>query len=459
MTGVHVEWDVVQQANVTEKKNLLLNAGTLPDALFKVGLSSAELTKYGSQGMFLPLNDLIEKHAPNFKKILDENPDVKKGITMLDGKIYSLPYLVTATPSRLPTKIFLNKKWLTNLNLKEPTTTDELYTILKAFKENDPNKNGKKDEIPLSSGQQLTAILEGLKGAFGLGTRGGHHKNVDVDPATNKLRFIQSDSRYKELLQYLNKLYAEKLLDEEIFTMTLPNIAAKGAQDLIGVNMTTNNSYVGKEHENDFAGLAQALKGPRGDQLYASLNSSLSTVGTFTITKENKHPEATMRWVDYFYGEEGQKLFFMGIEGKTYTTGPDGKVKYMDTVTNNPNGQTKEEVLGKFVAWSGGANPSVAGDKYIGDHAIGEITKMAGMNLLPFTPKKLWPPFVFTNEDSERLRILENDLNTYMADMQAKFIAGKVGFDKWDEYVSTIKKMGVDEYLKIYEKTYPAYDK
>ncbi|NOU90132.1 extracellular solute-binding protein [Paenibacillus sp. LMG 31460] len=459
MTGVHIEWDVVQQANVTEKKNLLLNTGTLPDALFKVGFTGAELTKYGGQGMFLPLNDLIDKYAPNFKKLLDENPDVKKGVTMPDGKIYSLPYLITATPSRLSNKIFVNQKWLSNLNLKEPTTIDELYTVLKAFKEKDPNKNGKNDEIPLSSGQQILSITEGLKGAYGLGTRGAHHQMVDVDPATNKLRFIQTDDRFKELLQFINKLYAEKLLDQEIFTMTLPNIAAKGAQDQIGVNITANNSYVGKEHENDFVGLSAALKGPKGDQLYASLNSSLSAVGTFTITKENKYPEATMRWVDYFYGEEGQKLYFMGIDGKTYTTGSDGKIKYMDVVTNNPAGQTKEEVLGKYVVWSGGSNPSVAGDKYFGDHAIGEITKKAGLNLMLFTPKKLWPQFVFATEDSERIRILENDLITYMKDMQAKFIYGKVGFDKWDEYVSTIKKMGMDEYLKIYEKTYPSYEK
>lgn len=44
----------------------------------------------------------------------------------------------------------INKQWLDNLKLEVPATTDELYTVLKAFKEQDANGNGdSKDEIPM----------------------------------------------------------------------------------------------------------------------------------------------------------------------------------------------------------------------------------------------------------------------------------------------------------------------
>lgn len=46
---------------------------------------------YGGQGVLIPLEGLIEEYAPNLKKILDDNPDIRKSITTPDGHIYSLP--------------------------------------------------------------------------------------------------------------------------------------------------------------------------------------------------------------------------------------------------------------------------------------------------------------------------------------------------------------------------------
>lgn len=436
---------------------MLNTGGTLPDAFFKVDMSSLELTRYGSQGLLIPLNDLIEKYAPNFKKIMDENPDVKKAVTMADGNIYSLPYLVTATPSRLPYKMFVNQKWLDATKLQAPTTTDELYDVLKTFSDFDQNSNQKKDEIPLTSGHGIDGIINPLKGAWGLGNKGLSHPNVDVDPATQQLRFIPAEQGYKEMLQFLNKLYSEKLLDQEIFTMDLAKLAAKGALGQVGFSFATNNNLIGPENENDLVGL-EALKGPNGDKLYFPLNPNTGAVGTFMVTKDNKNPEATIRWIDYFYGEEGQRLFFMGIEGETYTVA-DGKATFTDLVKKNPDGLSLNDVLGKYVVWGGGSNPSVAGDKYFGDQLIGDITRDAASKLMPYTPEEVWGPFAFSESDSTRIKTLENDILTYVKDMQAQFITGHASFDKWEEYVNAFNKMGLKEYMEIYNKTYEVYNK
>lgn len=457
MTGVHVEWDAVPSANITEKKNLVLNTGgTLPDAFFKVDMSSLELTKYGSQGLIIPLNDLIKEYAPNFQKIMDENPDVKKAVTMADGKIYSLPYLVTATPSRLPYKMFVDNKWLEATKQQAPKTTDELYETLKAFKALDANGNNKNDEIPLTSPHGIDGIINPLKGAWGLGNKGLSHPNVDIDPATQEIRFIPAAEGYKEMLQYLNKLYSDKLLDQEIFTMDLAKLAAKGALGQVGFSFATNNNLIGPENENDLIGI-QALKGPNGDQLYFPLNPNVGAVGTFMITKDNKNTEATLRWIDYFYGEDGQRLFFMGIEGKTYTV-ENGKTSFSDLVRHNPDGLSMNDVLGKYVVWGGGSNPSVAGDKYFGDQLIGDITRDAASKLIPYTPKEIWGPFAYSEQDSTKIKALENDILTYVKDMQAQFITGHASFDKWDEYVNKLNKMGLKDYMEIYNRTYQAYN-
>lgn len=78
--------DAVPGANILEKKNLVLNTGgSLPDVFFKVDMSSLELTRYGSQGLIVPLNDLIEEYAPetytindgkaSFTDLVKKNPD------------------------------------------------------------------------------------------------------------------------------------------------------------------------------------------------------------------------------------------------------------------------------------------------------------------------------------------------------------------------------------------------
>lgn len=72
MTNVEVNWETVSTEVLSEKRNLKLAAGDYPEFYFASAFPKTDLIKYGRQGVFLPLNDYIDKYAPNFKKILDE---------------------------------------------------------------------------------------------------------------------------------------------------------------------------------------------------------------------------------------------------------------------------------------------------------------------------------------------------------------------------------------------------
>src|SRR5690606_24602348 len=107
------------------------------------------------QGVFIPLNDLIDQYAPNLKKLLDENPDIRAGMTMPDGNIYGMPTIYDANfPSVLVgSKLWYNEDWLAEIGMEEPQTVDEFYDYLVAVKNTDLNGNGQQDEIPLGSYQ------------------------------------------------------------------------------------------------------------------------------------------------------------------------------------------------------------------------------------------------------------------------------------------------------------------
>ncbi|UUZ87014.1 extracellular solute-binding protein [Paenibacillus sp. P26] len=139
-----------RQSNAGDKKKLLLASGDYPAVFLSGDLTQAEQIDYGKQGVLKPLNDLIDKYGVEIKKAFQQDPDLKKSITAPDGKIYALPHINECFHCWYSQKVWINTTWLKKLNLQMPTTTEEFYQVLKAFKTQDPNGNGKQDEIPLS---------------------------------------------------------------------------------------------------------------------------------------------------------------------------------------------------------------------------------------------------------------------------------------------------------------------
>ncbi|UVI27373.1 extracellular solute-binding protein [Paenibacillus spongiae] len=455
MSNIHVEWEMIPFDSLAEKRNIMLAGGDYPDAFFTAQIPTADLLKYGSQGVFVKLNDLIDEYAPNLKAIMEKYPEVKKGMTMPDGNIYGFPMILDPefTSVLAGGKMWLKKDWLDKLNLKEPETTEEFYEMLKAFKEGDPNGNGQPDEIPYE-GVGLGSFINYINGAWGLGNRGVRNANVDVEPGADKLRFIPVDPQYKEMLQYVRKLYDEGLIAKDIFTIQANQYYATGAKGVYGTTITTSPYTLMKQK--DYIGLG-ALQGPHGDQIWSAVGSALSSAGAFVITDRNKHPEATVRWIDHLYSDEGSKMFFMGFEGKSYEIDPSGEIAYTKEITENPDGLTFEQALVKYVVWPGGGYPNIVRQKFFkGAESQPEAVEAAKRFANQF-PEEIWPAFNLTVEESDQMATLGADINSYVAEMQAKFVSGKESFEEWDRYVDTLKKMGLDQYMKIYQSAYERY--
>ena len=113
LTNIHIDWDQIPQAEYDEKKNLLLAAGSasseLPDGFFgKYSLSSSDIVTYGSQGVLIPLNDLIEQYAPNLTALFEAHPEIKGMVTAPDGNIYSTPYVQEGEDGTIASNMMIN---------------------------------------------------------------------------------------------------------------------------------------------------------------------------------------------------------------------------------------------------------------------------------------------------------------------------------------------------------------
>ncbi|RAV16065.1 extracellular solute-binding protein [Paenibacillus contaminans] len=451
LTNIHFEFDTPAAETFAEKKNLTFAGNELPDVFFGGPLTPKDEVTYGKQGLLIPLETLIDKYAPNLKRILEQKPEVRSAITAPDGHIYALPQ-VNDVPGDLTTKMWINKQWIANVGLKMPSTVDELYTVLKAFKEKDPNGNKKADEMPLTS-IRIADVRPAILAAYGLlGTNA-------VNETDGSMAYYPTQPGYKEYLAFMRKLYAEGLLDNESFTQTTQQLNAKGKDNILGAFVGAAAFTVVPEERNAEYELLPPLTSAVNSKAVWPKASNVIR-GLFAITSANKHPEATIRWIDHLYSDEGSVLVIFGKEGEGYKWLDAGKTRWERTW---PEGMNPEEYRGGKVTPAAGVQvPTIRKldflSKRANDQIIGPIAEQVDAKYVKVW-KEAFPLVYFSEEQQKRVNVLEADLNTYVEQMEAKFITGKEPLDNWDKYVDTIKKMGLDEYLKIHQDAYAAWKK
>ncbi|MBO7743754.1 extracellular solute-binding protein [Paenibacillus sp. MWE-103] len=450
-TGIHMTFQNAPKDAFETKKNLVFVSGTYPDIFYAAGLTPAEQMNYGEQGILLPLEDLIEGYAPNVKKILDDNPEIRKSITAPDGHIYALPVIEFNQPwYRNP--LWYNGDYLKALGVtKLPETTEELYAYLKRVKTEDPNKNGQADEIPLSSaspGNSLRDIRTWLLGAFGI-----YEEEIYVDDS-DKVHYTPIEAGYKDYLTYLNRLWKEDLLDHESFSQTSEQREAKARNNQLGLfSAWTAFQMMGEEPNTDDP-MFSPVKSDSVDKPAIAKNKGINT-GAFAISKTNPSPEASMRWVDYAYSVEGATMFNKGPEGILwkYTD----KANFVKEYLPVPDGGDREEYRSRITPNYGIPAPTInlpEIDKGLLGDVDAWVANETKTKLLDRGARIPFPVLFLTPEEQADVTAMTSDLNTYVRQMEAKFVTGAEPLTNWDGYVATIKKMGGERMAEIYQTAY-----
>lgn len=460
MTNINIEWDMVPYEAVKEQRNLALSSDTLPDAFHSAGIPNSDLYKYGEQGMFIPLNELIEDYGPNIKKVFEEYPEVEKALTHPDGNIYSYPTLYDPDfkPLLASSEPWFREDWLEQLDMDLPKTTDEYYEFLKAVKETDLIGDGSNREVPFGA-QNIKQIFDWINGSFGVGNRGLSVGNIDADPEDeSKVRFYPITDGYKEMLQYTHKLFDEELIEQNIFSLEHGQYFANAAEGVYASTYIQNPAdlFGGEFNESYIGGFA--LEGPNGEKAFSGMSHPVGVQGAFVITKENENPAATIRWIDHFYGDEGAKLYMMGIEGETFEINDDGDYEYVEDIRNNPDGLTLDQSIARYLTWPGGQYPAIVKPEYFKGAEGSEAAKEAFAKLEPDVIEEVWPGFTYTEEENKKMASFGADIDKYVSEMTDKFINGDVSFDKWDEYVKTLEDMDLEEYVEIQQDAYERYE-
>ena len=157
LTGVNIEWEVIKASDWSMKTNLMFASGEMPDIIIAVnGQGQIDYEEYGvSQELVIPLDDYItEELMPNYySRIQAEESDPTISLVASDGKTYSIGYLVGQYICE-EGHYFINRDWMNELGLEDPTTIEELTEVLRKFKEAYP------DYVPYEMGLDAGAYYD-----------------------------------------------------------------------------------------------------------------------------------------------------------------------------------------------------------------------------------------------------------------------------------------------------------
>lgn len=476
MFNIKFNFELIPSDGAKEKRQISLASGDYPDAYMLTHyidqFSQADLLKFGKQGVLIPLNDLIDKYAPNIKAAMESNADLRTLNTAPDGNIYGLVAYTQCFHCSYPNKMWINTDWLEKLKLDMPATPEQFREVLKAFKTQDPNGNGKADEVGLSGSTEEfgVRVLPFLMNPFVY----NDDRNY-LNMTNGKVESAAIKPEWKEGLAYVKSLYDEGLIDPGSFTQNaeaLKKIGENADAEIMGVGAGMHPAIF-----IDMAGPrfrkyhpVPPLQGPNGS-FATHDNGGVSPGGKFVIT--NKASEeaqiALIKLVDYMFTPEGQTNAGSGMKGIDWEDPAPGDQALGEGV--KPMVKTipsKEGEPPRNAGWSGMGHfymPKEYRDSWVQgtdindpanyERKLYEATKLYEGH----EPKELFPFWSIWIDpaESDEMSMLQTNIRNYIDQNALQFVTGSKDLDKdWDAYVQGLKDLKLDRYLEILQKAYDA---
>jgi len=448
-TGVTMEYLHPATDQFKEQFNLMVTSGDLPDIveynIMKDYPGGPE--KAIQDGVIVDLTEYIPKFAPNLMKYYEENPDAYKLAKTDTGKLYGFPFIRGDESLKVFLGPVVNQQWLKDLGIDYPETIEDWYTMLTRF------KNEKGAKAPLTYEPAMISASNGSPfiGAFGIS------EDFYLD-ANGKIQYGSIQPGYKDFLTTFNKWYAEGLIDADIETMNREQVAAKLTTGEAGASVGQMASRLGTwldaVQDNpaiDFVGVKYPVVN-RGDiPMFTQKDTAINGgSGDAYITTACEDVEAAVRYFDYAFTEDGNKLFNFGIEGVSYTMVNDYPT-YTDLLMNNPE-MSRPEAFGSYTR-SSYNGPFVQRKEYFEQYGFKYDQQRESLKnwLVSDVDTYRMPNVTPTPEESQEIATIMNEINTYRDEMQVKYIMGVESLDSYDTYVENMKKLGIDRAIEIYE--------
>ena len=409
--GVEPEIELLECLTYADAVKPRLAAGVdLPD-IIRLPDNDADMS-YINAGLFIDLTDLIDKYGYNLKPALEKYGASLDDLRTPDGKIYYVPTLSDA--NLLGHFLHVNVQWLAQLGLEEPTNIDELYTVLKAFKENDCNGNGDvNDEIPLTV--KRADYLKLIGSFWGLDLMTGYHLDDE-----GRVQSSFATESYRAYLTYMNKLYEEGLLDPEFASNSTDILTNYLSQDRMGAMygyITDGYTMAGSNpHYSETTPVVVAVKPLTSEFVSEGFYWNNDPINSlYGISRDCKDPESAFKFLDFCFRSRAEWVVEESDIALTC---------YHLPVALIP--ETEYSIIPEWMAER--------------DRQIVSCRR---------SPLHLR---YYTEEDIDVIETYTSDIQTYTNENYLKFITGDRDLSEFDEYVATLEGMGLNEVIAVYQR-------
>lgn len=308
---------------------MMVNGEKWPDIILGSGLLTKDMIhNYGSAGYLLNMAGYLQKDSHYLTQALqtyypaegDYNEAIRAIYDAVGddwGKIYSYPSLEHGSVHTPQAQLLINTQWLEKLKLEMPYTVEELYEVLVAFRDKDPNGNKKKDEIPMlgrdaNRGQDIIAYL--------INAWIPYIYNYKVQIEDGRVFSVYDQDEYRQALIFINKLVKEKLLSDQTFVATNGDLATKlkpaeKKPYTVGIIAAAIPDRLEEGHE--AASIYQAmpvLADASGRGGFGMLYADPIQYGT-VVNAETERPEVAMHLLDFMSSQENYLRQRWGVKG------------------------------------------------------------------------------------------------------------------------------------------------
>jgi putative aldouronate transport system substrate-binding protein len=423
-TNVTITAEFWEPAVATERTNLLLASGRLPDLVY---VSRVQANSYGDDGMFAPLDDLIAAYGPNIMSFMtaeNQTPmrNPSNGLIYMIGKYNTL----AEAPDQM---LIYRKDILDAMGEPEPTTMDEWYRLFQRVQQQFP------DMIP------LTAHTGGIEGnvfhAFDMGRLDGYHGIIgsEFDRGRWEVKFIPTTPQWRTMLEYFNKLFNEGLLDNNYLTYQWApfwNTNMVGGRAFACWTLNWARADMANE-EAAAAGLGHiqwvTAKTPMNQNGIRANYRTTNPWGAagFAFNARSDNHVAAMEFLDFLFSEPGMNLMLYGIEGDHWVRNADGQPERLLPFLENERIRFAEGYLFNL--------PGYSPVEHVHDPNMLNMSMHFGTNTQFL---RVLPTISRLPQTSEEYTRLNADLQTYVLSQRDAFITGLRSFDEWDNYVHTV---------------------
>ena len=443
ITNVNIDFYELNFTTSQEMMNIAFASGDFSDIVTDMQYSTGDEAAYNDE-VIIDLGEYLEEYAPNYYYMIHSNEEYYDIFTT-DGMIlaFESPYENFINNQGLA----IRSDWLEELGLEAPTTYDEIYDVLVAFKQN-------YTEYPLYMSKM--GYITGLVVGYDVETFDASGEATElpfyVDNGEVKCSLIEDG--YRDFLAEMNRWYEAGLFDPDFMSIEYNPVSTELTTAVnegeIGLWNTSGEGV--DNYSVEMMCIINPTANEDGMDHITSTSLTVDSVATY-VTTCCENIELAMRFLDYMYSEDGILFYNYGFEGVDYTIDENGTPQFTEAVINNEYGLSVANytrIRCGYAVFSSMLLRYRTAD--LNSDIVNEAWDVWSSNIdgtmtLPSNVS-------LTTEETETISYYATDIITYASETVPQFIMGTKSMDEWDDFVAQLKTMNIEACIAAEQSAY-----